>query len=66
MSSQSDVYLRFVKLTEDVLTPTREPPKSAGFDLRSPCDAIVPARGKELIYRLTNSTVRGMLWKNRT
>lgn len=49
MTSDIDVYLNFVKLTEHALTPTTESPKSAGFDLRSPLEATVPARGKELI-----------------
>ena len=49
MSSQCDVYLRYVKLSEDALTPTRGSPRFAGFDLRSARDAIIPARGKELI-----------------
>ena len=48
----SSVYLRYVKLSEDALSPTRGSPKSAGFDLRSPRSTIIPAKGKELI--LTN------------
>ena len=49
MSSQCDVYLRYVKLSEDALSPTRGSPKSAGFDLRNPRSAIITTRGKELI-----------------
>ena len=49
MSSKCDVYLRYVKLSEVSLTPTRGSPRSAGFDLRSPRDAIIPARWKVLI-----------------
>jgi len=49
MSSQCDVYLRYVKLSEGALSPTRGSPKSASFDLRSTRSAIIPARGKELI-----------------
>jgi dUTP pyrophosphatase len=36
-------------MTEYALTPTKESPKAAGFDLRSAYDVIVPAKGKELI-----------------
>jgi dUTP pyrophosphatase len=36
-------------VTEHSLTPTRELPKSAGFELRSPYETTVPDRGKELI-----------------
>jgi dUTPase len=65
MSSEGDAFLHFVTLagkstaqavfwfvwlTEHALQPTGESPKAAGFDLRSTYDAIVPARGKELIH----------------
>jgi dUTP pyrophosphatase len=49
MSSQSDTYLRFVKLSKDALSPTRERSRSAGFNLISPHNTIIPARGKSLI-----------------
>ena len=49
MSSQCDVYLLYIKLSEDALLPTRGSPQSAGFDLRNPRNAIIPARGSELI-----------------
>jgi len=39
----------FIKLTQHALTPTRESPNYAGFDLRSPYETTVPARGKELM-----------------
>jgi dUTP pyrophosphatase len=48
MSSQGEVCLRFVKMTEDALPPERVTPRSAGFDLRSP-RVVIPARGKSLI-----------------
>jgi dUTP pyrophosphatase len=49
MSSQGEVYLRFVKMSGDALPPERTTPRSAGFDLRSPRNAVIPARGKSLI-----------------
>jgi dUTP pyrophosphatase len=49
MTTENDVYLHFVKLTEHALTPTPESPNSASFAMRSSRDAIVPARGKELM-----------------
>ena len=62
MSSCKDVYLRFVKLSEDALTRTRGSKKSAGFDLRSPRNAIIPARGKELIVTDLQIKLPGVLW----
>jgi dUTP pyrophosphatase len=41
--------MRYSKLSEDAFTPTRGSPKSAGFYLRSPHNAIIPARGKGVI-----------------
>jgi len=49
MSYESNIYLQFVKLTEHALTLTWEWPKFAGFDLWSPYNTTVPARGKEWI-----------------
>jgi dUTP pyrophosphatase len=49
MSSRCAVYLRYLKLSEDAFTPARGSPLSAGFDLRSPRNAVIPARGNELI-----------------
>jgi dUTP pyrophosphatase len=49
ISSENNAYIQFVKMTEHALTPTRESPRSAGFDLLSPYDTTVPAKGKELI-----------------
>ena len=48
-SSENNTYIQFVKLTELALTPTRESPRSADFDLLSPYDMTVLARGRELI-----------------
>jgi len=55
-------------LAETALTPTKESPKYAGFDLLSPYDTTVPARGKELINKdgLADKTSRGMLRQNCT
>jgi dUTP pyrophosphatase len=49
MLSESDVYLRLLKLTQHALTPTQEAAISAGFYLRSQYDTTVPVRRKELI-----------------
>ena len=38
--------LRFVKLTPNAKTPTRNTPSSAGLDLYSAYDYSIPARGK--------------------
>jgi hypothetical protein len=35
-SENNNSYIEFVKLTEHALTPTRESPRSAGFDLQCP------------------------------
>ena len=48
-SSQNNILLRFVKLTDNARSPTCGSPRSAGLDLYSACNATVPARGKELI-----------------
>ncbi|XP_073979170.1 uncharacterized protein isoform X2 [Rhodnius prolixus] len=42
--------LQFVKLQSTAFVPTKGTTNSAGFDLRSPCDCTVPARGKRLIF----------------
>ncbi|XP_069686036.1 deoxyuridine 5'-triphosphate nucleotidohydrolase [Periplaneta americana] len=49
MPSEIYTVLRFVKLTEKAFPPVKGSAKAAGFDLRSAYDAVVPARGKELI-----------------
>ena len=49
MSSESVAVLRSVKLTENALSPTKESPKAAGFNLRSAYDLVIPDGGKELI-----------------
>jgi dUTP pyrophosphatase len=38
-------------MSGDALPQERATPRSAGFDLRSPRDAIIPTRGKSLILR---------------
>ena len=45
----SSPILRFVRLTEKAIHPTRGSARAAGLDLYSACDTIVPARGKVLI-----------------
>ena len=46
---QNNAVLRFVKLTERAVTPTRSSPRAAGLDLHSAYDTKVPARGKVLV-----------------
>ena len=41
--------IKIVLLSEDAKIPTRGSPYSAGYDLYSPVNAIVPANGKKLI-----------------
>jgi deoxyuridine 5'-triphosphate nucleotidohydrolase len=41
--------LRYVKLTENALPPTRESSSAAGLDLRSAHDVLFPASGNGLI-----------------
>jgi dUTP pyrophosphatase len=48
MAAAEDV-LRYEILTENALPPTRETPKSAGIDLRSAYNNVVPAWGNALI-----------------
>jgi dUTP pyrophosphatase len=49
LSSQNNIKLRFVKLTENARSPTRGSTRAAGLVLYSACNTTVPARGKELI-----------------
>jgi dUTP pyrophosphatase len=49
MTTPSSI-LRFVKITENALTPYRRTPKSAGFKLRSAYDYTVKSRDNGLIY----------------
>jgi dUTP pyrophosphatase len=41
--------MRYVKLSENSFTPSRGSPQSAGFEMRSQRNAIISARGNELI-----------------
>ena len=41
--------LRYVKLTENALPPTRESSGAAGLDLRSAYDVLIPASGNGLV-----------------
>nr|CAD7586745.1 unnamed protein product [Timema genevievae] len=49
MPSETHAIIRFVKLTENALSPIKGSAKAAGYDLRSAYDLTVPARGKELV-----------------
>ena len=49
MASESVVVLRYVKLTENALPPTRESPRAAGFDIKSAYNVVIPASGNELV-----------------
>jgi dUTPase len=50
-TTKSKAVLQFVRLTEKARPPTKRSPKSAGFDIRSAYDVIVPARNKVLINK---------------
>ena len=41
--------LSVVRLTEDAVLPVRATSGSAGYDLASACDTVVPAHGKALV-----------------
>ncbi|XP_052786934.1 deoxyuridine 5'-triphosphate nucleotidohydrolase-like [Mya arenaria] len=43
------ITLRFAKLTQKALTPTRGSKLAAGYDLYSAYDMIIPAKGKALV-----------------
>ena len=47
ISCENNIYIQIRKMTEHALTPTRESPRSAGFDYLSPYDTTVPPKGKE-------------------
>ncbi|OWF49955.1 deoxyuridine 5'-triphosphate nucleotidohydrolase, mitochondrial-like [Mizuhopecten yessoensis] len=44
-----NVILKFAKLTENALTPTRGSKLAAGYDLYSAYNHIIPARGKQVV-----------------
>ncbi len=46
---EEDVKLKFVKLSKNAFSPQRMTLGSAGFDLQSAYNYVVPARGKALI-----------------
>ena len=46
ITMSSSPVLRFVKLTEKAIPPTRGSARAAGLDLYSACNTTVPARGK--------------------
>ena len=45
-STEKFTSIQFVKMTELAFTPTRESPRSAGYDLLSPYDTTVRPEGK--------------------
>lgn len=49
MRVESQPILRFAKLTEHAFAPVRGSAKSAGYDLRSAYDIVVPARDKAVV-----------------
>jgi len=49
MASKYGVVLKYVKLTENALPPTKESPRAAGFDLKSAYSVVIPAGGNELV-----------------
>ena len=49
ITMSSSPILRFVRLTEKAIPPTRGSARAAGLDLYSACDTAVPARGKVLV-----------------
>jgi len=54
--------LRYVKLTENALPPTRESSGTAGLDLRGAYDVSIPASGNGLIKTSSDTTASRMLW----
>lgn len=48
MSSTKQV-LRFNKLTDAALSPSRGSAKAAGFDLKSAYDIVIPSKGKAVV-----------------
>ena len=45
----SNSTLKFAKLTENAYIPTRGSARSAGFDLRSAYDCVIPAKGTYIV-----------------
>jgi dUTP pyrophosphatase len=56
MNSESNVLpaiqpvLEYVKLSENAQAPSKGSKKSAGYDLRSSHQVVIPARGKNLVH----------------
>lgn len=50
MPGEAKTLLRFAKLTDKALSPSKGSAKAAGFDLRSAYTVTVPARGKALLF----------------
>ncbi|GLH05393.1 hypothetical protein R5R35_013450 [Gryllus longicercus] len=50
MPGEARTVLRFAKLTDKALSPTKGSTKAAGFDLRSAYTVTVPAKGKALLF----------------
>jgi dUTPase len=56
VSPTTEPVLQYVKLTEHALTPTKGSVKSAGYDLRSAHEVVIPARGKNLVDKRCSQT----------
>lgn len=44
-----ELRLGFKKLSHSAFPPSRATPFAAGYDLKSPCDVVIPKRGNTLI-----------------
>ncbi|EDS45494.1 deoxyuridine 5'-triphosphate nucleotidohydrolase [Culex quinquefasciatus] len=49
MKPDTKCVLRFAKLTDQAIAPSKGSAKAAGFDLKSAYEYTVPARGKQLV-----------------
>lgn len=49
MPSTSKLILKYTKVIPEAFAPTKGSMKSAGYDLKSAYDYMIPARGKEIV-----------------
>ncbi|XP_043288799.1 protein N-terminal glutamine amidohydrolase-like [Venturia canescens] len=74
-SNGAACVLRFTKLTDKALSPSKGSAKAAGYDLRSAYDYVIPAHGKEIVKTDLQIAVpegtygrvaprSGLAWKN--
>jgi dUTP pyrophosphatase len=49
MASERTAVLRYVKLTKNAFSPTKESTRAAGFDLKSAYNVVIPAGGNTLL-----------------